>query len=276
MLFSRTHFSTRPPSNVPLLLRTTTTTRGAYYVADEPSLYSDPTPTREYHSPREQLIAFLKEEPDSQWTSETITISDTVEDLIRDFQDGLTVSVSDGSFFAEHNVGAMEWKIENRAGNEFIRAGGIILGLHHSAYRSELGGLYGLTLGLYALWRVQPTTHPILVACDGLSALQRSLVFSEGRQSTSCEHYDLISSIMRYWSLMKNLQYPVHVRGHQDAHGLPLSRLERINVEVDRFAQARAVRHIHQRGTTRDGYFPKGFPKVTVHGKPVASRLYHT
>ena len=188
---------------------------------------------------------FLREEPDAHWIASTITISPSIDGLMDDFVMGKAIGVSDGSFFASTDTGAMEWTIENSDRTEFIRAGGIIPGHLQSTYRSELGGLYGLTLGFYALWRIRPTSSNVLIACDGIGALKKSLASEPARLTTNCLHFDFISSIMKYWTLMEQKQFPVHVRGHMDNVRSSLSQLESMNVDMDHLAQARAIHHMH-------------------------------
>ena len=224
-------------------------------------------------SAREKFIQFLKKEPDSQWIASTITISKSIDNLLADFVTGKTVSVSDGSYFASDDKGAMEWTIEDSTGTEYIRAGGIIPGHPQSAYRSELGGLFGITLGCYALWQIEVPQANILIACDGLGALKKSLASDPKRLTTNCLHFDIISAISKYWDFMDNRHYPVHVHGHMDDVRSSLTRLEKMNVEMDHLAKARVIHHVNSNDPDPVGAFNRGFANVFVKGTQITCNL---
>ena len=235
-----------------------------------------PMQTRELLDAKSRFVHFLKQEADSAWTTSTISMSASIDNLVEDFRTGTIISVSDGSYLPEEDVGAMEWIIQNKMGTEYIRGGGMIPGGPQSAYRSELGGIFGLTLAFYALWQSHRSSSTILIACDGLGALKKSLAYPATKLTTNCLHFDMISSIMRYWELMETRQYPVHVLGHQDDHSTELTRLEQMNVEMDAFAKARAKQHVQRNDSLPPGTFAKGFVGVKIRGRPITCTLAKT
>ena len=81
---------------------------------------------------------------------------------------------------------------------------------------------------------------------------------------------------MCYWELMNTRQYPVHVLGHQDNLGRELTRLERMNVEMDHLAKTRAQNHINNGADTPEGSFPKGFARIQIRGTPITCHLTKT
>jgi hypothetical protein len=67
--------------------------------------------------------------------------------------------------------------------------------IDQSAYRSELGGVYGIMLTCQLLCKVYHVTQgSIEVACDGLSAGQESLVY-DSPPNPSRDHFDMIEAI---------------------------------------------------------------------------------
>ena len=99
-------------------------------------------------------------------------------------------------------------------------------------------GLYALVLILNALCqRHQLTTGSVTIACDNLQALNVLQPWFVPNVTDS--NFDLVNAL---WSTLKALPIevlPQHVKGHQDKFGLNhLSRLERLNVEMDSLAKA--------------------------------------
>ena len=106
---------------------------------------------------------------------------------------------------------------------------------YQDAYRGELGGLYGITLAIWALEQYYPTDQYSLdIYCDGQEAQRKA-----GRALDDCwglyAQQDLLGAI---WSLRANLRSTLsfwHVDGHQDAHKAPeaLTVPELLNVKMD-------------------------------------------
>ena len=110
---------------------------------------------------------------------------------------------------------------------------------YQDAYRGELGGLYGITLAIWALEQYYPTDQYSLdIYCDGQEAQRKA-----GRALDDCwglyAQQDLLGAI---WSLRANLRSTLsfwHVDGHQDAHKAPeaLTVPELLNVKMDFWAK---------------------------------------
>jgi hypothetical protein len=102
-----------------------------------------------------------------------------------------------------------------------------------NAYRSELAGIYAITVIHWALCEFFNVKHGhIELACDGKSALHQAQ-WSEDFINTQHPHYDLILAIrvirqrtMWNWSWR-------HVKGHQDDTGVPLDFWAQLNVQMD-------------------------------------------
>jgi len=73
-----------------------------------------------------------------------------------DLVTGADVAASDGSFYPDNRRAIAAWIISSADGQEFIKGGGLIRGprLCHSAYRSEVAGLLGLSVGIFTLHRL--------------------------------------------------------------------------------------------------------------------------
>lgn len=69
-----------------------------------------------------------------------------INEIVQDILNGTAVGVSDGSFNQE--FGTAYWILENTSGTQRIMGNIFILGfkIDQSAYRSEIGGIYGLLM----------------------------------------------------------------------------------------------------------------------------------
>ncbi len=117
------------------------------------------------------------------------------------------------------------------------------------------------------------------MSCDGKSALSTSLLASPDRLSTRSKHFDIISMIMGFWKELPCQSFPVHVKGHVDEFktNCQLTRLEKLNVEVDSSAKAFAytsvaASHPH----IREFSSSFGFPVVRYDSAIISSNLYRT
>ena len=224
-----------------------------------------------------ELFGFhLSQQPDSCWACSNLTMSPSISQLSRDFIQGQCVAVSDGSYLPTHHQSSAAWIIESADRTEFIRGGGILPGNDQcqDPYRGELGGIFGITIVLHCLHACLPGSNPIIIACDGISALRAAMVKSADKLSTSHPSFDLISAIKGYWNLLPFDCAAVHVRGHQDDVGRDLTRLEQMNVEMDEFAKSILQTFLDRNLARPDSSFHLGFLQISIHGKPVHSRLH--
>ena len=85
------------------------------------------------------------------------------------------------------------------------------------AYRSELAGLLGITIIVWILERMVPDSQGVVViGCDGLPTLRRSLDTDPGRLSTSSKHFDIIAALMWYWREMRSTTWDTLIDGLAD------------------------------------------------------------
>jgi hypothetical protein len=106
-----------------------------------------------------------------------------------------------------------------------------------NAYRSELAGIYAMTIIQWALsefFGIQNGT--IEMACDGKSALQQAQ-WPEDFINTNYPHYDMILAIRSIRLLTNWTWLWRHVKGHQDDTGVALNFWAQLNVDMDTAAK---------------------------------------
>jgi len=115
--------------------------------------------------------------PIVQWPVDLIRSSPLIQPLIDAIQNGTASCVSDSrSFHPVVKVGAAAWIISTDDGLSWIEGGGIIPGPQEeqNSYRSEIGGLVGIAIGLTCLGsKILPGAPPLIMACDGIEALKQ-------------------------------------------------------------------------------------------------------
>jgi hypothetical protein len=162
--------------------------------------------------------------------------------LQQDFSTGQVIAVSDGSFMKANNGAATAWIIESHCKTQWI------MGSIHtpgptealSAYRSELTGLAAISVTLRILSQCCPSPPHIIIACDGLSALN-VLTTNKDDISANSLNADLQSLIADIWAEIPTRPFPLHVKGHQDETGTTLNRLEQLNIMMDSLARLTAL-----------------------------------
>ena len=93
-----------------------------------------------------------------QWAALDVLMTPGINSLVEDIKNGTAIGVSDGSFKDEFGTAA--WVIENVEGTQRIMGNVLVPGYasDHSAYRSEIAGLYGMVVGVETiarLWNIQ-------------------------------------------------------------------------------------------------------------------------
>jgi hypothetical protein len=142
--------------------------------------------------------------------------------------------VSDGSFKDEYGTAAFILTASDDP-QVSIRGRVVTPGNRkdQNAYRSELAGIYAMTI---LQWAVSEffgiKTGTIEVACDGKSALEQAQ-WPEDFINTNYPHYDLILAIRSVRLLTQWDWSWRHVKGHQDDKGVALDFWAQLNVEMD-------------------------------------------
>ena len=231
------------------------------------------------HHSKPTDLQFLRK-IDDPWITQYLHHSIPLEEIISLLVTGQLVGVSDGSFHPKRKTGSMAWCLATKDGFIVLKGGGLIPG-HKSAqgsYRSEAGGLLALVTIIQQLEKA--SVHPISpysmkLACDGESALYRSLTAGRERLNTSVKHADLLSRTHdRKDELTVDID-PVHVYGHRDDVAMNLTTLESLNVSMDKLAKAIALVGRRDKISCLDGLpdSSDGYPTVRVKGVVISSEI---
>jgi hypothetical protein len=174
---------------------------------------------------------------DAHWAVRNVLFDDNGLTIANAFQNGTAVAVSDGSL--KHAFGTAAFVLEGANHDHRINGVNQVPGpiKEGDSYRCELSGIYSVILLGDTIAKVHEVADgSATIACDNESSL---LIFEPDYiPDPSAESFDLIQAI---WSILQTTPIrwsTVHVRGHQDKHGLAgLSRLELLNVEMDNAAK---------------------------------------
>ena len=235
---SERHLET--PIQPQLLHRTVVTHQGPYL---EATGYRHLAPSCIQCTPQhpESWLAQILRHEHSSWICQWMQLPNTsFSQCMTALYSDNVVGVSDGSFDDSVDICTAAWILDFKDAGE-ARGGGVVPGPEgqSSAYRGELGGLLGQ---LVIIWSIEqrappPAPYTIPIACDGKSALFKSLLIS--RESFSSQHkcFDLISQIIVLREGIRGKLKPTHVYGHQDDTGRSLTSLEILNVRMDALAK---------------------------------------
>jgi Reverse transcriptase (RNA-dependent DNA polymerase). len=234
------------PSHLGPLNRTSYTEHATYFEVTATDTFGprNPSPARSLLCPWDNV------QPTS--TSITTAIRNTLQPayietterldiLLDEFSHGQIVAVSDGSFLSSTRSAAAAWILESQCKSQWIMGSIYTPGSEQdfSAYRSELTGLAAISVTIKILSTCCPSPPQVIIACDGLSALN-VLTTPKETITANSPHADLQSIIVDLWAESATKPLPVHVKGHQDTTGRSLNRLEELNVMMDRLAKLTA------------------------------------
>lgn len=162
-------------------------------------------------------------------TDEGLTIAQALTD-------GTAVAVSDGSL--KNGLGTAAFTIESSTYENRVHGVNKVPGPigDGDSYRCELAGLYSIVVIVTTIARYYHLPHgKCTIACDNESSLKVFLPdFCPNPKGAS---YDLVSAI---WNILQESPIEwsaVHVKGHQDIKGRNLTRLEKMNVQMDNKAK---------------------------------------
>jgi hypothetical protein len=195
--------------------------------------------------------------------------------LIRDYSRGTVVTVSDGSYFPDRHQAAAAWIIESECGSQWIMGSNFVHGSKesYSSYRSELMGLLAISviLRILACGCAQP--NHVIIGCDGQAALD-SLKARRVDINANSPHVDILSTLVDLWSSSTMKPYPVHVKGHQNENPMSLTRLEKLNVLMDKLATMTAV--LQPNSITSWSLPSMGIRRVEYRNRICGGQLYQT
>ena len=179
------------------------------------------------------------------WSHKDQHSQEQLQQIVNAVKQGRCRMVSDGSF--KDNFGTSSFVLESTTDKVRIEADNVIPGPANSqsAYRSELGGLYGmvflLTTAIEFFHGKDATsiTGTVQVGCDGKSALEKCFD-PEVHANCSTPDFDMIIAIRRRLHQFNRIQWKhEHIMGHRD-DDTPfeeLTEMEQANVRMDRRAK---------------------------------------
>ena len=223
----------------------------------------------------------IRESEHASWICRWLSLPSCPIECAMALYRGNTECVSDGSYDDEEDICTAGWICVFGSFGE-AKGGGIVPSPcgASSAYRGELGGLLGVLTLVWSLEQLIPPTeeYSVTIACDGKSALFRSLLTRRDQFNSRQKSFDLISAIISVRDLLKAKVTPVHVKGHQDKVYKTLSRLERLNIRMDRLAKEILNVAVTQNTDIPDALptNTKGIIQVDFEDVPITSSLAST
>ena len=187
------------------------------------------------------LSSFISTEVhiDARWAIEQCSVEDDGVIVANAIRNGKCIGVSDGSYNDE--FGTACWIIQGEDAVGQIKCPLVLPGhsSSHSAYRSELAGIYGMVTMIETLCKFHGISEgSVEVGCDGLSALTHAM-----------QRWDIINPKMPQFDLLAATRMvlrrcPVqirsrHIKGHQDDEaGATLDQWALLNIEAHDRANA--------------------------------------
>jgi hypothetical protein len=138
-------------------------------------------------------------ESEEHWCFDYITLLDDGSIITQAIQQGNAIAISDGSF--QDQFGTASWVLEGTCAIGRIVGDVIVPGAarDHSAYRSELAGIYSILVcakHLCDFFNITPGS--IELGCDGQSALDKAFNYVSLLRIEN-PNYDLLSAILTLW-----------------------------------------------------------------------------
>ena len=216
----------------------------------------EPTPT--LASPTTLREAVNRLPQTSNWAVTDFKCADEGKHVAQAIKDGTCIAVSDGSY--KNARGTACWIIEGPDPKYRVFCPHGIPGnaTDQTAYRSELGGLYGISTMIKVLCDLHNIKQgETEIACDGLSALRR-VTESHHVVRPRDKQFDIIEATRNVMASSPITWKHRHVKGHQDDFYGPLDRWSTLNVLCDLWAKDRWAE-----ANPLDNSLPQ-----TIHGEP--------
>ena len=251
------------------------TTEGYSIHHDTTVIYNPPVPLDE------RFMHTLNKHEDSAWIMGRIYGKENIQEIINGLKHGTLVAVSDGSYHKTWGLATAAWSIINEPTGHALCGGGVIPGTaeDQNAYRAEASGLYGILIIINTIETVTGTTgKPITIACDGYSALQKTLSTYKEKFSSGQRCFDLISRIIDIRDRIRTIIQPEHVRGHQDEKYSELTLLEDWNVQMDGMAKQILLEAYHKQFQPPEALptSTRGITRIQYQSIPITSQLDKT
>ena len=182
------------------------------------------------------LLEAFNEKEGEDWAVMGVVMTREIDEIIEDIRNGTELGVSNGSF--KNLFGTASWVIENASGSQRILGNVLIPGFKsdQSAYRSEIGGIYGLVLVVELtkeMWNLDKGA--IIIGCDGINDLYQALDVAYNPTTSNQKRFNLLSGIQEYVRYSTIQYIPKHVKVHRNDNG-DISNLDQIailNIKAD-------------------------------------------
>jgi hypothetical protein len=186
----------------------------------------------------------------AKWAVQDWIATDNGRTIAEAIKSGTAIAVSDGSY--KNNFGTAAFVIEGTDSNDRVEAVMIVPGSDMGSHRSELAGLYGITVMVSIICRIHNIAKgSIVVGCDSQSALREVLENDDLPQ----RDIDLIVAC-RQWKAASPIRWTTHhIPAHQDKDKMKeLNRWAKLNCEMDRKATVkREIVELEDRQTRLHG-----------------------
>ena len=154
----------------------------------------------------------------ARWAIERCVSTDDGKSVADALRRGDCIGVSDGSFKDQFGTACWRLQVKGDEASEGITCPCVVPGgaESHSAYRSELAGLYGMATMVWTLCNFYKIDEgEVELACDGLQALRHVARF-DGWTEPKMPQFDLLEAtraMLRKCPIKLKFR---HVKGHQD------------------------------------------------------------
>ena len=228
-----------------------------------------------YQKTIEGLQQWMKDQNGEEWVFGNVAMTENIDKIVQAIANGSAIGVSDGSFKDEFGTAA--WVLEDITAQQRIVGTLITPGFHsdHSAYRSEISGIYAMVTMVESIKHVWGLTKgTITLGCDGDQAGLQALDIHSRTTVCTQQSFDLLSGIQGKLKSSTITYTYRHVKGHQndDKKLEDLDYWALLNIEMDILAKDWwALKH------TTEQYFqykvPKGIWKISLLGNRVSNDL---
>jgi hypothetical protein len=203
---------------------------------------------------------------------------DNGADVAQAIKAGIAKAVSDGLYLQSTGNGAARYVLLGTSRSLRIEGSLVVPGcnLDMSAYRSELGGLYGISCVLEDLCsHYNITLGHVIIGCDGQEALWQVLG-SASPISPSASDFDLVAAIRTKIQALPISTSMKWIKGHQDSstEEEKLNLWARLNISMDVLAKQRPASHDRQPNPEDQRYAVDGEPwQLFLDGVKVSKNL---
>ena len=177
--------------------------------------------------------------PSAKWALQAITILDNGATIAAAINTNTAIAVSDGSL--KLGLGTAAYVLEGQNSTNRIKGVNKVPGpiKDGDSHRCEVSGIYSVILIITSICKLHNITNgSITISCDNLQSLR--IFDPDYLPSPKDLNFDLVVACWTLKNAVPIRWNTEHIKGHQDKHRdiNSLSRIARLNVEMDRTAKA--------------------------------------